>query len=42
MFTIKAVVDLKHRIGVVTTHQWEPSKLHGDISGASDQRVSMR
>jgi hypothetical protein len=26
----KDVGDLKHGVGVVTTHQWEPSKLGGE------------
>ena len=27
----KAVGDLKHGVGVVVTHQWEPSELGGEI-----------
>lgn len=42
MCTTKAVEDLKHGAGVVATHQWELSKLGGDVSGALGHRVSMR
>ena len=31
MCTTKAVVDLKHRAGIVMTLQWESSKLGGEI-----------
>ena len=31
MCTTKAVGDLKHRVGMVVTCQWEPSKLGGEI-----------
>jgi hypothetical protein len=30
MCTIKVVGDLKHGVGMVTTHQWEPSKVAGE------------
>jgi hypothetical protein len=40
--TTKAMGDLKHRVGMVVTRQWEPSELGGDVSGAPGQRVSMR
>ena len=29
--TKKAVGDLKHRVGMVVTHQWEPSEQGGEI-----------
>jgi hypothetical protein len=31
MCTTKAMGVLKHGVGVVVTHQWEPSKLGGEI-----------
>ena len=31
MCTTKAVGDLKYRVGMVVTHQWEPSEQGGDI-----------
>ena len=40
--TTKAVGDLKHRVGMLTTHRWELSELGGDVLGALGQRVSTR
>ena len=31
MCTTKAMGDLKHRVGLVMTHLWEPSELGGEI-----------
>jgi hypothetical protein len=42
MGTTKAVGVLKHRVGVVMTHQWGPSELGGDLLGAPGQRISTR
>jgi hypothetical protein len=39
MCTTKAMGDLKHGVGLVTTHQWEPSDLSGDVSGAPGQSL---
>jgi hypothetical protein len=38
----KAIGVLKHGAGMVVTHQWELSKLGGDVLGTPVQRVSMR
>jgi hypothetical protein len=40
--TTKVMEVLKHGAGVVTTGQWELSKLAGDISGTLRQRVYTR
>jgi hypothetical protein len=42
MCTTKAVGDLKHGAGMVTTRQWKISELGGDIWEAPSQRVSTR
>jgi hypothetical protein len=32
MYTMKATEDVKPRVGMVTTHQWELSELGGEIA----------
>jgi hypothetical protein len=39
MRTTKAMGVLKHRAGMITTHQWEFSEVSGNVSGALGQRV---
>jgi hypothetical protein len=42
MYTTKAMGNLKNRVVIVVTYQWERSKLGGDVLGAPVQRVSTR